>query len=132
MGVPTHAAPLSPPLLAPNNNHRPLNHTRPTMPKSKRERVVSLSAVRKTPQAEVKERLIEDVTSCADSFDRVYVVTVHNMRNSLLKEARAELGKSSRFFFGRNAVIKVALGRDEEYVHVSTGRGRERERERQE
>ena len=52
-----------------------------------------------------------------DSCDKyanlfVYVYSIDNMRNAKLKDLRSEL-KESRFFFGKNRVMQLALGRAE-------------------
>lgn len=35
------------------------------------------------------------------------------MRNNLLKDLRQETKKNSRFFFGKNRVMQIGLGRNE-------------------
>lgn len=82
------------------------------MPKSKRNRVVSLTATRKKGK-EFKNNLIADVKESADSFQRVFVFSYSNMRNSKLKDLKQDW-KLSRFFFGKNKVVGFALGRTPE------------------
>ena len=53
---------------------------------------------------------MEEVRSCVDQFQSIFVFTAENMRNAALKDVRASL-KSSRIFFGRNKLIATALGR---------------------
>ncbi|KAF7493764.1 mRNA turnover protein 4 -like protein [Sarcoptes scabiei] len=86
------------------------------MPKSKRNRVVSLTALKKKKFTDSKNRLVEEIRKCADEYKRIYVFRVDNMRNSRLKELRTEL-RDSRFFFGKNKVMIIGLGRTktEEY-----------------
>jgi len=82
------------------------------MPKSKRNRVISLTATKKK-QKELKSKLIEEVKKCTDDYERLFVFSYENMRNKNLQEVKNEW-KSSRFFFGKNKVIGVGLGRGPE------------------
>ncbi|KAI8764402.1 mRNA turnover protein 4 [Biomphalaria glabrata] len=85
------------------------------MPKSKRDKKVSLTQTRKKG-LELKQTLIEKIRESADQYARIYTFSVHNMRNVQLKDIRQEWSHS-RFFFGKNKVMQLALGRtaDEEY-----------------
>jgi len=86
------------------------------MPKSKRNKLVTLSTTIKKGQAG-KNTLIEQIRSyCDKDFKFVYVFDIRNMRTSKLKEVRDEWN-GSRFFLGKNKVMQVALGRstEEEY-----------------
>lgn len=56
---------------------------------------------------------MENVRECVDKFSSIYVFTYGNMRNEKMKEVR-ELWKPSRFFFGKNKVIGIGLGRSKE------------------
>lgn len=80
------------------------------MPKSKRNRFVSLTETRKKTFSQQKESLINDVRECVDNYARIFVFSVKNMRNSKLKDVRQEW-KQSRFFFGKNKVMSIALGK---------------------
>lgn len=44
-------------------------------------------------------------------YKNIFVFSVDNMRNTKLKDLRNEW-KDSRFFFGKNKVMAVALGRN--------------------
>ncbi|XP_064482409.1 mRNA turnover protein 4 homolog [Ornithodoros turicata] len=79
------------------------------MPRSKRSRQVSLTQTKKRG-IEQKEKLIKEVRDAFDQYDKVFVYSVKNMRNSKLKDVRQEW-KDSRFYFGKNKVLAVALGR---------------------
>ena len=79
------------------------------MPKSKRERKVTLSQTHKKGRTR-KQSIIEEVRACADSYSSVYVFSAANMRNSALKDVRAKL-LGSRLFFGRTKLLSTALGR---------------------
>lgn len=61
---------------------------------------------------EWKQHIIEDIRNCVERYPNIYVFSVHNMRNNLLKELRNEW-KHSRFFFGKNRIMQIGLGRTE-------------------
>ncbi|KAK3741821.1 hypothetical protein RRG08_018521 [Elysia crispata] len=82
------------------------------MPKSKRDKKVSLTQT-KRKGLELKQRLIEKIRETADQYARIFTFSVHNMRNVQLKEIRQEWNHS-RFFFGKNRVMQLALGRTDE------------------
>ncbi|GJP39031.1 hypothetical protein CLOM_g23424 [Closterium sp. NIES-68] len=86
------------------------------MPKSKRNRLVTLSRVTKKGR-EQKESLVEAVRAAVEEYSDVYVFEFDNMRNTKLKELRDELKGSCRFFLGANKVLQVALGRDKATEH---------------
>jgi len=83
-----------------------------TMPKSKRNRVVSLTTTRKKGK-ELKSSVIQEVRESADAYERLFVFSYSNMRNSKLKDLKEDW-KFSRFFFGKNKVVGVSLGRTPE------------------
>lgn len=78
------------------------------MPKSKRNKKVSLTRTKKK-SSEQKHKLLEEVRKSVDTFQSVYVFSVQNMRNNKLKLVR-QMWKDSRFFFGKNKVMNLALG----------------------
>uniref|UniRef100_A0A8C1J4N2 Ribosome assembly factor mrt4 n=1 Tax=Cyprinus carpio TaxID=7962 RepID=A0A8C1J4N2_CYPCA len=79
------------------------------MPKSKRDKKVSLTKTTKKG-LEAKQNLIEELRKCADIYRYVFVFSVENMRNNRLKDIRTAW-KHSRFFFGKNKVMMIALGK---------------------
>uniref|UniRef100_T1ITR9 Ribosome assembly factor mrt4 n=1 Tax=Strigamia maritima TaxID=126957 RepID=T1ITR9_STRMM len=81
------------------------------MPKSKRDKKVSLTQVKRKP-LETKQQLVQDVRSCAEQYARVFVISTENVRNNKLKDVRQEW-KHSRFFFGKNKVMALALGKSD-------------------
>jgi len=83
------------------------------MPKSKRNRFVSLTATQKKSFSQIKEKLVNEVRQCCDKYDRIFIFSVQNMRNSKLKDVRTQW-KDSRFFFGKNKVMTIALGKTKE------------------
>lgn len=51
--------------------------------------------------------------NCVEKYTSVYVFTYKNMRNEKMQDIRQEW-KPSRFFFGKNKVIAIGLGRTPE------------------
>ncbi|KJE89103.1 Mrto4 protein [Capsaspora owczarzaki ATCC 30864] len=82
------------------------------MPKSKRVKKVALTRTEKHGM-ESKDALVNEIRSCIQKYSSVYVFAVRNMRNIKLKDVRSEW-KHSRFFFGKNRVMALALGNSEE------------------
>ncbi|KAL2513720.1 Ribosomal protein L10 family protein [Forsythia ovata] len=80
------------------------------MPKSKRNRPVTLSKTKKKGR-EHKENVVNAIRESVEKYESVYVFTFENMRNLKFKEFRDQLKSSSRFFLGSNKVMQVALGR---------------------
>lgn len=80
------------------------------MPKSKRDKAVSLTKVGRKGK-EAKTKLIDEIRNCVDSYERVFVFSVANMRNTKLKDVRMKWKDTSRFFFGKTKVMSLALGR---------------------
>ncbi|GMH09516.1 hypothetical protein Nepgr_011357 [Nepenthes gracilis] len=80
------------------------------MPKSKRNRPVTLSKTKKKGR-EHKEVIVSGIRDAVDSYTSVFVFTYENMRNLKFKEFREQLKSTSRFFLGSNKVMQVALGR---------------------
>lgn len=81
------------------------------MPKSKRDKKISLTKTNKKG-LEGKQKLIEDILECVDKYENIFLFSVQNMRNSKLKEIRSSW-KDSRFFFGKNNVMKIGLSKTE-------------------
>ncbi|XP_066256489.1 mRNA turnover protein 4 homolog [Euwallacea similis] len=82
------------------------------MPKSKRDKKISLTKTSKKGLA-LKQKIVDDVRNCVQKYQSIYLFTFKNMRNEKMKEVR-EQWKPSRFFFGKNKVISIGLGRTEE------------------
>ena len=64
------------------------------MPRSKRNKVVTLSKTQKKPGRENNEKLYEQVQECVDKYQHIFVFSVENMRNTYLKDVRNELEDS--------------------------------------
>lgn len=85
------------------------------MPKSKRDKKVSLTQTQKKGH-DRKQNIIDEVRQCADKYSTVYVLGVNNMRNVALQRVRSQLS-SSRIFFGRTKLLSCALGRTPSEEH---------------
>ncbi|KAL9275505.1 mRNA turnover protein 4-like protein [Drosera capensis] len=79
------------------------------MPKSKRNRPVTLSKTKKKGR-EHKEAVVNGIREAVDRYGSVYVFNFENMRNLKFKEFREQLKSTSRFFLGSNKVMQIALG----------------------
>jgi mRNA turnover protein 4 len=60
------------------------------MPVSKRARIVHESKTTKKSHKEQTRRLFANIRECAEKYDRLFVFSVDNMRNTYLKDVRAE------------------------------------------
>lgn len=84
-----------------------------TMGKARRERVVALTQTRKKLVGRVsKQAVVDDLRGAVDNYGAIYVISMPNMRNTLLKDLRTKW-RDSRFFMGRKKIVQVALGRNE-------------------
>ncbi|XP_062077218.1 uncharacterized protein LOC133782071 [Humulus lupulus] len=80
------------------------------MPKSKRDRPVTLSKTKKKGR-EHKEAVVNSIRKAVEEYSWIYVFSFENMRNLKFKQFREQLKANSRFFLGSNKVMQVALGR---------------------
>ncbi|KAK4777635.1 hypothetical protein SAY87_017822 [Trapa incisa] len=80
------------------------------MPKSKRNRQVTLSKTKKKGR-DHKETIVNSIREAVEYYSSIYVFSFENMRNLKFKEFKEQLKSSSRFFLGSNKVMQVALGR---------------------
>ncbi|CAD7092633.1 unnamed protein product [Hermetia illucens] len=83
------------------------------MPRSKRDKKISLTKTDRKGLA-WKQHIVEDIRNCLNKYPSVFVFSVKNMRNNLLKDLRQEFKKDSRFFFGKNRIMQLGLGRSKE------------------
>lgn len=58
----------------------------------------------------LKQKTIEEIRKSLSKYEHIFLFTVDNMRNTKLKDLRSEW-KDSRFFFGKNKVMAIALGK---------------------
>jgi len=90
----------------PNTVHFPRGESK--MPKSKRNKLVSLTKTKKKGKL-IKDKLIDSVRESAANYSSVYLFEPENMRNNSLKAVRTAWS-DSRFFLGKNKVMAHALG----------------------
>ena len=83
------------------------------MPKSKRDRQITLSQTRKKPALEFKQSLVEKIRSEVEEKSLCFVFQVENSRNVHLKDLREHWHGKAAFFLGKNRVMALALGRTE-------------------
>ena len=83
------------------------------MPKSKRNKVVPLTKV-KSKGRSGKEQLAEQVREAAEAYKNAFVLSFENIRAGPFKQMAHNMRADSRFFFGKNKVIALALGRSPE------------------
>ena len=78
------------------------------MPKSKRARVVHTSKTSKN-RKELVKRLHANIQAAVDSYIYIWVFEVENMRNTIMKDVRAQLN-DCRIFMGKTKLMMHALG----------------------
>jgi len=86
------------------------------MPKSKRDRKVTLTKTSKKGGLEFKQGLIQRIRESVDTYSNLYVFSVDNMRNNHFKAVREAWKNENRratFFMCKNRVMALALGREE-------------------
>lgn len=60
-----------------------------------------------------KQQIVDDIRNCVTKYPNIFMFSVQNMRNNLLKELRQEWKKNSRFIFGKNRIMQLGLGKSE-------------------
>jgi len=86
------------------------------MPKSKRQKIVHLTAVKKKDK-DSKAVLFSNIQDSVDNYSRAFVFSVAHMRNTFLKDVRTQFA-DSRIFFGKTKVMSKALGQTVEEEHA--------------
>ncbi|XP_040583400.1 LOW QUALITY PROTEIN: mRNA turnover protein 4 homolog [Lepeophtheirus salmonis] len=87
------------------------------MPKSKRDKKVSLTKTDKKVGLESKRALVDKIRESLDAYTRVFIFETENARNLHLQKIRREWKEDkggSVFFMGKNRVMSLALGRSAE------------------
>lgn len=79
------------------------------MPKSKRARIVPTSKTGKNRKDQAR-RLYSNIQAAVAAHAHIWVFSVQNVRNSLLKQVRAQLAADCRIFMGKTKVMVHALG----------------------
>ncbi len=79
------------------------------MPRSKRNKQVSLTKVKKEGR-EKKEQLVDDVRQAIEKYANVVLVELENQRNQHLQKVRDHYGKRGRLFVSKNKLVQLALG----------------------
>jgi len=87
------------------------------MPKSKRNKVISLTATQKRSTRENKNSLFASIRESAETYPTLLIFSVANMRNTHLKTVRSDLS-DARLFFGKTKVMAKALGTTPEEEHL--------------
>ncbi|KAI3389385.1 hypothetical protein SNEBB_001015 [Seison nebaliae] len=77
------------------------------MPKSRRDKQVSLQKVQKKTR-DHKNQLIETIQENLKNFSTIYLLNIDNLRTSFFQKIREQL-KSSRFFCAKRTLMKYAL-----------------------
>lgn len=83
------------------------------MAKSKRNKVVSLTKTKKSNISEKKLDLVEKIQKYLNNYKYCYVFHYKNMTVMPMQELR-NYWSDSKFVVGKNKVLQIALGRNEE------------------
>mmetsp|Transcript_2132 Transcript_2132/g.4886 ORF Transcript_2132/g.4886 Transcript_2132/m.4886 type:complete len:225 (-) Transcript_2132:337-1011(-) len=78
------------------------------MPKSKRNKVITLTKVKKRPK-EKKDELIDGIRESCEEFSRIFLVSIENERNQFMQEIRKRL-RPGKLVCAKNKVMQTALG----------------------
>jgi len=78
------------------------------MPKSKKNKVITLTKTKKKPK-EKKDKLIDEIRECCEKFPRLYLLSIDNERNTYLQEVRKRI-RPSRLIMAKNKVMQLSLG----------------------
>jgi len=83
------------------------------MAKSHRARSVKLTKTRKLGMAR-KEALIMRIRESIDEYANIVSFQVRNSRSNFMRQVRQHFQGKGRFYFGKNKLMQLALGRDPE------------------
>merc|ERR1712210_308380 len=84
------------------------------MPKSRRDKTYSLTQTKKQVGLEHKEKVVSQIQDFVNSYERIFIYSLENLRNNKLKDLRAEFKDDSRFYLGKNKLCQVAFGKSKE------------------
>lgn len=101
------------------------NQYSPKMPKTKRNKVISLTATQRSAsdRSEAKTTLLSSVQQCAQEYPYIWLFSLANARTAYLQEVRKLWKDSGRIFVGKNRVVAKALGEGVEDEVVKGVRG---------
>eukprot|EP00351_Strombidinopsis_sp_SopsisLIS2011_P002301 CAMPEP_0116881392 /NCGR_PEP_ID=MMETSP0463-20121206/13508_1 /TAXON_ID=181622 /ORGANISM="Strombidinopsis sp, Strain SopsisLIS2011" /LENGTH=74 /DNA_ID=CAMNT_0004533299 /DNA_START=20 /DNA_END=244 /DNA_ORIENTATION=- len=74
------------------------------MPKSKRNKVVALTKVKKRGR-DSKEAIVENVQNSLEEYPNAFVLSFDMMRAGPFKELAHSMKSDSKFFLGKNKVV---------------------------
>jgi len=83
------------------------------MPKSKRNKEISLTKVKKKSGMEYKNSQIQIIRKEIPNYKNFFTFSTDNTRNHVLKQLRLDWKEDSRFFQTKRRLIQIAFGRDE-------------------
>ncbi|XP_063231154.1 mRNA turnover protein 4 homolog [Bacillus rossius redtenbacheri] len=83
------------------------------MPRSKRDKKVSLTKVKKKTGLALKQKFIESINNLVTEFENIFVFEFEKMPNEKLKEMKSEW-RPSKFVIGKNRLLLIALGKNKE------------------
>ena len=73
------------------------------MPRSKRNKVVSLTKVKRKGR-EAKEAMVENIHKALTDYKKCFVLSFENMRTGPFKKIQNSM-RDSKFFIGKNKVV---------------------------
>jgi len=83
------------------------------MPRSKRDRQVTLSKVKSKKNMDFKNNKITEIRNEIPNYKFFFTFTLDNARNTVLKQLRLDWANDSRFFQTKRNLIKMAFGKNE-------------------
>lgn len=84
------------------------------MPRTKRNKLVSLTKTPKRNTRSAKGELIDQIQQTAEKYPTCCVFLLTNQRTTYLQEVRSLWKENSRIFVGKNRLIAKAIGLDEQ------------------
>merc|ERR1712000_110318 len=84
------------------------------MPRSKRDKQVTLSKVQKKTGMEYKNNQISIIRKEIPKYKRFFAFSTMNTRNSVIKQLRLDWSSDSRFFQTKRSLIRLAFGKTAE------------------